>query len=79
MFSREKALASITIEPAKACGIDQRLGTLEKGKEATFIRTSGDLLDIRISVLGMVMQGDEVSLESRHTRLNLRYLNRPKL
>ena len=78
-FSREKALASITIEPAKACGIDQRLGTLEKGKEATFIRTSGDLLDMRISVLGMVMQGDEVSLESRHTRLNFRYLNRPKL
>ena len=77
-LSREKALASITIEPAKVCGISHRLGTLEKGKEATFIRTSGDLLDIRTSVLGMVMQGGQVSLESRHTRLNSRYLNRPK-
>jgi imidazolonepropionase-like amidohydrolase len=77
-LSREKALAAITIEPAKVCGIDHRLGTLKKGKEASFIRTSGDILDIRVSVLGMVIQGNEVSLESRHTRLNSRYLNRPK-
>ena len=77
-LSREKALASITIEPAKACGVAEQLGTLENGKDATFISTSGDLLDLRTSVLKMIIQGKEVSLESRHTRLNARYQNRPK-
>ena len=75
---REKALASITIEPAKLAGVANRLGTLEVGKDATFIATSGDLLDIRTSVKHMVIAGRKISLQSRHTRLYERYGNRPK-
>ena len=77
-LSREKALAAITIEPAEVCGVAERLGTLEEGKEATFFSTSGDLLDIRTSVLKMILQGKPVDLESRHSRLNTRYRNRPR-
>ncbi len=77
-LSREKALAAITIEPAEVCGVAERLGTLEVGKEATFFSTSGDLLDIRTSVLKMILQGKPVDLESRHSRLNTRYRNRPR-
>ena len=73
-----KALASITIEPAKLAGVSQRLGTLEVGKEATFIATTGDLLDLRSSVKHMVIAGKKTSLQSRHTRLYERYRSRPK-
>ena len=75
---REKALASITIEPAKLAGVANRLGTLEVGKDATFIATSGDLLDIRTSVKHMIISGRTTSLQSKHTRLYERYGNRPK-
>jgi len=75
---RSKALASITIEPAKVAGVASRLGTLEVGKDATFIANSGDLLDIRTSVKHMVLSGKSTSLQSRHTRFYERYRNRPK-
>ena len=76
-LSRSKALASITIEPARIAGVANLLGTLEVDKDATFIATSGDLLDIRTSVKHMILAGNEVDLESRHTRLYQRYDNRP--
>ena len=77
-LSREKALAAITIEPAEICGVKNELGSLEKGKNATFIATSGDILDIRTSVLNMVINGKSVDLDSRHTRLRSKYQSRPK-
>ena len=77
-LSRSKALASITIEPAKVAGVDDGLGTLEVGKDATFIATSGDLLDIRTSVKHMILSGKSTSLQSRHTRFYERYRNRPE-
>ena len=77
-FSREKALASITIEPAKALGMEKEMGTLQVGKHATFLCASGDILDLRTRVEKIVIQGIEVSVESRHTRLNQRYKDRPR-
>ncbi len=47
------------------------------GKEATLIAVDGDLLDIRTNVKQMWIAGQEVSLESRHTRLYEKYKNRP--
>jgi imidazolonepropionase-like amidohydrolase len=77
-LSREKALAAITIEPARICGVINELGSLENGKNATFIATSGDILDIRTSVLHMIIDGKDIDLASRHTRLRSKYQNRPK-
>ena len=76
-LSRADALASITLNPAKLLGMEDRLGTLEKGKDATFIACDGDLLDLRTQVMDMRIEGREVSLASKHTRLHQRYLNRP--
>ena len=36
-MSEEDALAAITCNPAKICGIDDRVGTLEAGKDADFV------------------------------------------
>ena len=74
---QNESLRSITLNPAKLMGVDDRLGSIEIGKEATFIAVDGDLLDIRTNVKRMWIAGNETSLESRHTRLYDRYKNRP--
>jgi imidazolonepropionase-like amidohydrolase len=78
-LSRKDAIAAITLHPAEMLGVDDRLGSLEKGKEATFVAVRGDLLDPRSSVKHLILSGQEVDLESRHTRLYRRYDNRPAL
>jgi len=77
-FKRKDALASITINPAKLMGVHDHLGTLEKGKDATFIACSGDIFDLRTTVKHMVLAGTSVDLSSRHTQLFEKYQRRPK-
>ena len=36
-MDEEEALAAITCNPAKICGIDDRVGSLEMGKDADFV------------------------------------------
>ena len=73
-----EALKALTLIPAKLLGVGDRLGSIEKGKEATFIAVDGDIFDIRANVQRMWIAGKEVSLESRHTRLYEKYKARPK-
>ena len=35
-MDHEEALKAITINPAKICGLDSRIGSIEKGKDADF-------------------------------------------
>ncbi len=78
-LSRKDALAAITLHPAEILGVANRLGSLAKGKEATFLAADGDLLDPRTIVRHLVLAGKETSLESRHTRLYEKYRRRPSL
>ncbi|MCS7091219.1 MAG: amidohydrolase family protein [Verrucomicrobiota bacterium] len=71
------ALRALTWEAARCHGLDNQLGSLEPGKEATFFACSGDLLDVRTRVERMWIRGREVSLENRHTRLYEKYRQRP--
>ena len=57
--------------------MDQRLGSIEVGKEATLFACDGDILDLRANVQHVWIAGKEVNLESRHTRLYQKYKNRP--
>ena len=59
-------------------GVHDQLGTLEKGKDATFIACSGDIFDLRTSVEHMRIAGQEIDLSSRHTRLFEKYQKRPR-
>jgi imidazolonepropionase-like amidohydrolase len=74
----DEALKGITLYPAEAAGVADRLGTIEPGRGATLFASDGDILDIRASVKRMWIAGREVSLENRHTRFYEKYLNRPK-
>jgi imidazolonepropionase-like amidohydrolase len=75
---KDEALKAVTLYPARILGVDDRLGSIEPGKDATLIVTDGDPLEIRTHVLDAWIQGRAVDLSSRHTRLYEKYRNRPR-
>lgn len=54
---RDEALRSITINPAKALGLESRFGTLEAGKDAHIVVFSGDPLDFNSVVEKVFVEG----------------------
>ncbi|MFZ4620339.1 MAG: amidohydrolase family protein [Bacteroidota bacterium] len=75
---KDEALKSITINAAKVLGIDARVGSLETGKDATLIVTTGDPLEVMSSVEMEFIQGKNVDLRSRHTELWKKYQEKYK-
>jgi imidazolonepropionase-like amidohydrolase len=72
--STELALQMITENPAKILGIDDRYGTLEVGKSATFFISQGDALDMRGNQIeAAYIDGREVELHTRQQELYERY------
>lgn len=73
-LDKEKALQLITGNTAKILGIDDMVGTLEVGKDATLFISMGDALDMRTNQLEKAfIQGRDISLESHQTKLWKRY------
>jgi imidazolonepropionase-like amidohydrolase len=76
-LTREQALQAITLNAAKICGIDDRTGSLESGKDANIVVSDGDILDMRSSIIEhCFIQGREVSLENKQTQLYHRYMTK---
>lgn len=75
---KEEALKSITINAAKVLGIDSMVGSLESGKDATIIVTTGDPLEIMSNVEMEFIQGKKIDLRSRHTELWKKYQEKYK-
>ncbi|MFC1608397.1 amidohydrolase family protein, partial [Candidatus Latescibacterota bacterium] len=69
----EVALQSITSAAADILGVGDKVGTLQKGKDATLIVTDGDPLEITTQVEMMFIQGREVDLNNRHKMLYSKY------
>jgi len=55
-----EALKSITINPAEILGVDDRVGSIEKGKDADLIVFKGDPLDIRSEIEEVYINGKQV-------------------
>ncbi|MCF0260562.1 MAG: amidohydrolase family protein, partial [Erysipelotrichaceae bacterium] len=56
-LSEAQAVDAITISPARILGIENRVGSLEEGKDADLIICSGSLLDPQNSVFGVYING----------------------
>ncbi len=76
-LSEEEALKAVTLYPAQILGVADRVGSLERGKQANLVVTNGNLLDIRTEVRSLFIHGRLIPLESKHTRLYEKYSNRP--
>ena len=77
-FPREKAVAAMTLVPARILGVADRVGSLEPGKDATLFIADGDILDIRSRVVAAWVDGRALDLTDKQKRLYERYRNRPK-
>ncbi|MBV6413601.1 MAG: Imidazolonepropionase [Xanthomonadales bacterium] len=69
----EQGLRAITLAPARMLGVADRLGTLEPGKDASFIVSDGDPLDVRSGIVAAWIEGQPVDLSNRHSRLRDRH------
>lgn len=69
----EDAIRSVTTWPAEIFGIADRVGTLEKGKDATIFVSDGDPLETETKVSAAWIQGRKVDLSNRHTQLYEKY------
>jgi imidazolonepropionase-like amidohydrolase len=69
----EAALRSVTLWPAEILGIDADLGSLEPGKAATMVLASGDVLDVTTTILGAFIDGREIDLSNKQSRLAAKY------
>ncbi len=73
-LTKEQALQSITLNAAKILGIDDKTGSLEKGKDANIIISDGDILDMKSSnVTHAFIQGRAVSLDNKQKQLYEKY------
>ncbi len=77
-LSREEALKAVTIHPAQILGVADRLGSLEPGKSATLIVTTGDPLEVATDIVWAFIDGVPQSLETKHTRLYEKFKARPR-
>jgi imidazolonepropionase-like amidohydrolase len=59
-LDEEVALRGITINGARAVGIDDRIGSLEEGKDADVVVWTGDPFDVRSHVVLTIVNGEVV-------------------
>lgn len=77
---KNEALRSVTQTPAKILGVDDVLGVIAPGKEATFFLASADVLEIHSEIESVWIAGRQVDLSQDHQfRLYQKYQNRPPL
>lgn len=60
-FAFDEALKSITLNPAKLLGIDNRVGSIEVGKDADLVLYNGDPFEYTTKVCTVFIDGTEVS------------------
>jgi imidazolonepropionase-like amidohydrolase len=59
-LERDAALRALTINPARIIGVDDRLGSIEPGKDADLVIWSGDPLDVLSRVERALIDGQEI-------------------
>jgi len=74
----DAALKSITIWPAEIWGVADRYGSIEVGKVANLMVTTGDPLDVRSVAKQVFIRGRPIPMTDRHTRLYEQFNARPR-
>ena len=73
-LTKEEALAAITLNAAKILGIDDKTGSVEKGKDANIVVSEGDILDMKSnSITYAFIQGRQLNLDNKQKQLFEKY------
>jgi imidazolonepropionase-like amidohydrolase len=72
----EEALKAVTINAAQIWGHGNEIGSVEKGKVADLMVTTGDPLEISTQVKYLFIKGKEIPLVNKQTRLYEKYMSR---
>jgi hypothetical protein len=73
-LTKEEALQTVTLNTAKILGIDDLTGSLETGKDANIVVSTGDLLDMRTNNVELAfITGRQISLDNKHKQLYRRF------
>ncbi|MCB2377800.1 amidohydrolase family protein [Hymenobacter sp. BT635] len=73
-LTKEQALTAVTLSPARIMGVDKDYGSLEAGKSATLVVSSGDLLDMRTNnVTHAFIDGRAFNMTNKQTYLNQKF------
>jgi imidazolonepropionase-like amidohydrolase len=76
-LSKSDALKSVTLWPAQIFGVGDRMGSIEAGKMANVVVTTGDLLEAKTDTKYLFIDGRNVPLDTKHTQLNAQFKDRP--
>jgi hypothetical protein len=73
-LTKEEALQTVTLNSAKILGIDDRTGSLEVGKDANIVVSTGDILDMATNNVELAfITGRNINLDNKHKQLYRRF------
>ena len=72
----DEALRAVTINPAQFMGLDDRVGSLEPGKQATFLITTGTPLDMTTDIEQAFIQGRELDMNDIQKHFFEKYMEK---
>ena len=75
-LGKEEALKAVTINPAEIFGIADQYGSVEAGKRANLIVSTGDPFETRSQIIHVFIDGYRVPMSNRHIRLYQEFLER---
>jgi imidazolonepropionase-like amidohydrolase len=76
-LSKADALKSVTLWPAQIFGVGDKMGSLDVGKMANVVVTTGDLLEAKTDTKYLFIDGRPIPLDTKHTQLNAQFKDRP--
>lgn len=79
-LTKEQALQAVTLNSAKILGVADKTGSIEVGKDANIVISTGDILDVRTNnITEAFIQGRKIDLDDKQKQLNERYKHKYNL
>lgn len=75
-MGKEEALKAVTIYAAEVFGVADRMGSIEEGKDATLLVSTGDPFETKTQIRHVFIDGYRVPMSNRHIKLYQEFLER---
>ena len=72
----EEAIKAVTINAAELLGLDDRIGSLEPGKQATLLITTGTPIDMTSDIEQAYIQGRELDMNDIQKHFFQKYMEK---